>query len=224
MDSTPRLSSLFHPHRNQADHRLPAEQRTIPSPDQTSKAKFRLPIQRAQPNPVKLQPLRSRARRNPLERDQNPTFRRPLSLPARAQINPPPLKSRTPISEKKEGWKKGDTTADLPPTTRYGRKRRRRRRGFMGTSRAARKGISLRVVALTDPLRKAKIPGFACCTSWWILVVSPSLSWLGNGRSQTRTPGGRQRTLPGRDGGDPLSADATVTPTRTSQSVAGSRS
>jgi hypothetical protein len=35
---------------------------------------------------------------------------------------------------------------------------------------------------------------------------------------------GRQPTLPGRDGGDPLSADATVTPTRTSQSVAGSRS
>jgi hypothetical protein len=60
--------------------------------------------------------------------------------------------------------------------------------------------ISLRVVALTDPLRKAKISGCACCSSWWILAVSPSLSWLGNGRGQTRTPGDRQPTLSGRDG------------------------
>jgi hypothetical protein len=50
------------------------------------------------------------------------------------------------------GKMKGDTT-DSPATTREGR--RRRRRGFW------KEGNPVCVVALTDPLRKAKIPGFA---------------------------------------------------------------
>jgi hypothetical protein len=111
------------------------------------------------------------------------------------------------------GKMKGDTT-DSPATTREGR--RRRRRGFW------KEGNPVCVVALTDPLRKAKIPGFAAVPPPGGGVGSCRLS-LGYGMEWTESQSQprRQAALSGRGSGDPLSVAGAVTPTRTNESVAG---